>query len=442
MRIIVLGAGHVGLTVVDALYEDHELTVVDRDPGRLAALTNAFDVRTVEGNGASRRVLEEAGVRGADLLISSTAKDEVNLVAAMLVRRLSQTTRTLVRTTDVEHLAAWQEGVLEVDFMVSSELEAASAVIDAIAVPGARVADLFADGQVVVAEFDVEQRAHACALLNVPLSQAPLPPDSRVALIVRGRELLLPRGDAQMRIGDRVVVMASREAALEWSRQLAPHEPQVEDVIVLGATPVGLAIARKLLVHRYRVRIFEPDAELARHAAAELPDARVFHASVSDHELLREERVGSAQVAVAALGDDAQSLYAALTAGVSGVHTTIGVVDDPLSAAVFERAGVDVAINPRTATAQELIRFAHDPRTRQIALLDDDRFDVLDIVVRPESELIGRPLRELPRTGSTIGAIVRDGSVLFTHGDSELRAGDRVIVLIDQARATQVEAAL
>ncbi len=181
MRIIVLGAGHVGTTVVEALFDDHELTVVDRDPARLAALANLFDVRTVEGNGASRAALEEAGVAAADLLIASTSRDEVNLVAAMLVRRLSRRARTLVRTTDVEHLRAWREGVLDVDFMVSSELEAATAVFDAIAVPGARLADVFADGQVVIAEFDVTQQAAGCALLDLPLAQAPLPSDSRIA---------------------------------------------------------------------------------------------------------------------------------------------------------------------------------------------------------------------------------------------------------------------
>lgn len=442
MRIIVLGAGHVGLTVVEALFDDHELTVVDRDPARIATLANSFDVRTVEGNGASSSVLEEAGVRTADLLIASTSRDEVNLVAAMLVRRLSPQTRTLVRTSDVEHLKAWRDGVVDVDYMVSSELEAAAAVIDAIAVPGARVADVFADGQVVIAEFDVEQRAHACALLHVPLSQAPIPPDSRVALIVRGERLLLPRGEERIELGDRVVVMASPDAMREWSRQLAPDEPVVEDVVVFGATRLGVAIARKLLLHELRVRLIEPDAERARRAAAELSQARVFHAAPSDRTLLREERIGSSQVAIAALGDDADSLYAAVVARAAGVHTTIGVVDDPQSAHVFEQAGVDVAVNPRAATAQRLVLFAHDPRTRQVALMDDDRFDVLDIVVRPQSRLVGRPLRELPRTSSTIGAVVRDGTVVFPHGATHLQPGDRVIVLVDQTRTAEVEAAL
>ena len=176
--------------------------------------------------------------------------------------------------------------------------------------------------------------------------------------------------------------------------------------------------------------------------SGKLPRARVFHASPSDRSLLREERIGAAQVAVAALGDDARSLYAAVAGRTAGIHTTIAVVDDPTSLRIFEQAGVDVTVNPRAATAQQLVRFAHDPRTRQVAFLDDDRFDVLDITVRPDGELLGRPLRELPRTGSTIGAIVRDGSAIFPHGDSVLRPGDRAIVLVDPLRAAQVEAAL
>ena len=51
-----------------------------------------------------------------------------------------------------------------------------------------------------------------------------------------------------------------------------------------------------------------------------------------------------------------------------------------------------------------MVRFAHDPHTRQVAMLDEDRFEVLDIAVRPDSRLVGRPLAELPPTTSVIGA--------------------------------------
>ena len=75
------------------------------------------------------------------------------------------------------------------------------------------------------------------------------------------------------------------------------------------------------------------------------------------------------------------------------MRLTIALVHDEISVGVYERGGVDVAINPRQVTAEEMVRFAHDPRIRQIAMLDEDRFEVLDLTVRAESALVGKPFR-------------------------------------------------
>jgi trk system potassium uptake protein len=113
-----------------------------------------------------------------------------------------------------------------------------------------------------------------------------------------------------------------------------------------------------------------------------------------------------------------------------------------VSVEVYERGGVDVAINPRAVTAEEMVRFAHDPRIRQIAMLEGDRFEILDLTVRPESPLAGKRFRELPITGSQIGAVVRGGDPIFPHGSETLRAGDRVIIFVESARAAEVERVL
>jgi trk system potassium uptake protein TrkA len=99
-------------------------------------------------------------------------------------------------------------------------------------------------------------------------------------------------------------------------------------------------------------------------------------------------------------------------------------------------------VNPRLITAEEIVRFAHDPRTQQVAMLEGDRFEILDIHVRPESKLLGKPFRELPQTGALIGAIVREGRAVFPHGDDMLLPGDRVIVFTESKRVPIVEQAL
>jgi trk system potassium uptake protein TrkA len=441
MEIVVLGAGQVGTTIVEALHDDHDVTVVDLDAARLQALSYRYDVRTVRGNGATRRILQDAGVDRAALVIACTSRDEINLVAGTLAKKLSAA-QTIVRTSNPEYIEAWQERQIDVDFMVSSELETAYAVSRTIGVPAAKQTDVFAEGQVQIVEFDVPTGELAGDVVGLPLKEAKIPADSKVASIIRGEGMLVPRGDESILPGDRIVVIGSPDAARAWSRLMAAEEQSVDDVVIYGAGATGVAIAHVLLDQRIRVRLIEPMEERAREVAEELPRARVYCATGLDPDFIERERIGQARAAVFAMREDAKNLYAATLARVHGIGFTIGIVHEPISAEVFERAGIDVAVNPRSVTAEEIVRFAHDPRIRQLAMLEGDRFEILDITVRETSKLVRIPFKELPMTGSLIGAIVRDGTAIFPHGDDRLEPDDRAIIFTESSRVAEVEKAL
>jgi trk system potassium uptake protein TrkA len=441
MRIVVLGAGHVGRAVLDTLHEDHEITVIDVDADRLAALSDRFDVVTIEGDGTTKRVVLRATGNGCDLFIGCSQREEANLICAMLVKRLSGA-QTIIRTTSAAYLEAWRERHLEVDFMVSPELETANAISGILGLPAARHTDAFADGDVQIVEFDMPRDAPDNALLGRPLREAAIPADSKVAGLVRGDRMIVPRGDEMILPGDRVVVIGSPAAARAWCRVVGGTDEGVDDVVIFGAGRMGTTIARALLERDIRVRLVDAQRERAREVAEALPGARCFHAQAFDPEFLERERIGRATAAVFCLNDDARNLYGAILAKTHGVRLTIALVHDEISVDIYERGGVDVAINPRQVTAEEMVRFAHDPRIRQIAMLDADRFEVLDLTVRPESELVGKPFRQLPATGSLIGAVIRNGAVIFPRSSDVLRAGDRVIVFVESRRASIVEQAL
>ena len=465
MNIIVLGAGQVGMTIVEALHDEHDVTVIDVDAGRLQALSYRYDVRTVTGNGATRRILQDAGIGKAALMIACTSRDEINLVAAMLAKKLASA-QTIVRTSNPEYIEAWQERQIDVDFMVSSELETAHAVSRTIGVPAAKQTDVFADGQVQIVEFDVpgedaRERVSGIPLTEAaervaeravggvygevvgrPLREARIPSDSKVASIIRGERAIVPRGDQTIMPGDRVVVIGSPQAAKTWSRIMARGERAIDDVVVFGGGQTGLAIARVLLGQGIRVRVVEAREERAREVAEDLPEARVYWATGVDADFLERERIGQARAGIFAMREDAKNLYAATLARVHGIGFTIAVVHEPVSVEVFERAGIDVAVNPRSVTAEEIVRFAHDPRIRQLAMLEGDRFEILDITVREESKLVRTPFKQLPMTGSLIGAIVRDGTAIFPHGEDMLEPGDRAIIFTESRRVADVEKAL
>jgi trk/ktr system potassium uptake protein len=440
VNIFVIGAGQVGTTIVQALHDEHHVTVLDLDESRLTALASRYDVATVEGNGASRSVLSGAGIADADLLIACTSRDESNIVAAMISKAISPRTTTIVRTSNPEYLEVWREGQLDVDFIVSSETETAYAISRTIGVPSARQTDLFAEGQVQLVEFDVDERAST--LVGVPLRDAKLPEDSRVAAIIRGPAMRLPGGDDVIQSGDRIVVIGSPQAAQAWGELIAPGTGKVHDVVIYGAGRAGTAIARLLLEQGIGVRMIEASLERARIVAAELHGARVYHSTGLDPDFLERERVADAQVSIFAMRDDLKNHFAATLAKVHGARFTIAVVHEIESVEVFEQAGVDITVNPRQVTAEEIVRFAHDPRTQQVAMLEGDRFEVLDITTRADSEYVGLRFKDMPIRGALIGAIVRNGEAVFPRGDEILRPGDRAIIFTESSRVPQVEKAL
>ena len=369
-------------------------------------------------------------------------------MAATLVKKLSEA-QTIVRTSNPEYLEAWHERQIEVDFMVSSELETANAVSRTIGLPAAKQTDVFADGQVQIVEFDVPADASGPGspeaddeVIGLPLKEAQIPENSKVASIIRAERMLVPRGNESILPGDRIIVIGSPDAAREWGRIMAHGERLLDDVVIFGAGATGLAIARVLLDQRIRVRLVESKEERASEVAEELPEARVYCATGVDTDFLERERIGQASAGVFAMREDSKNLYAAMLAKVYGIGFTIGIVHEPVSTGVFERAGIDVAVNPRSVTAEEIVRFAHDPRIRQLAMLEGDRFEVLDITVRESSKLVRRPFKDLPITGSLIGAIVRDGDAIFPHGDDQLEPNNRAIIFTESSRVAEVERAL
>ena len=440
MKIIVLGAGHVGQTLVDSLYEEHELTVIDVDGARCARVAGRYDVKTVQGDATTRGILKNAGAEEADLLVACSSREEANLVSAMLFKRISRA-KTVIRTNSAELLEAWREGEIDIDFMVSPELETANAIAGIVGLPAARQTDVFADGRVQIVEFDVPAAASNDALIGRPLRSADVPPDSKLAGVIREGRMILPRGDDSIAAGDRIIVIASPESARTWSRMLAHGDESIGDIVIFGAGQMGTTIARVLLDRHLRVRLVESQAGRAHAAAEELPQARVFHADAFDPGFLERQRIEGA-AAVFAMNDDAKNLYGAVLTKLHGARLTITLVHDPAATEVYESGGVDVAINPREVTAEEMVRFAHDPRIQQIAMLEGHRFEVMDITVRAESKLANTAFKDLPATSSLIGAVIRDGSVIFPHGSDVLKPGDRAILFVESARAGIVERAL
>ena len=325
---------------------------------------------------------------------------------------------------------------------VSAENEIAQAVARAIGMPGALQTDLFADGRAEMVEFEV----HADAAENIVgrrIAELRVPDESVIASLIRADDVIIPGGGDIVQEGDRIVLIASPEASREWSVRLARRDlAAIREVVVVGGGTTGRTIARALCAQRLRVRIVDADQAVARICAEEISEADVFCADATDTAFLQRENIGHADAIICCTERDERDLLIALLAKSLGVRIAIAVVGDPDYVPIFERVGVDHALNQRLVVAEEIVRFTHDPRTRGFAMLENDRVEVLELEIRPESSLIGRPFRERPLEGAIVGAIVRGDRVIFPRGDDALQAGDSAIILAEAQRVAALEQAL
>jgi len=129
-------------------------------------------------------------------------------------------------------------------------------------------------------------------------------------------------------------------------------------------------------------------------------------------------------------------LLVSLLAERLGTDRTVAVIDTPAYVELFETVGIDVAINPRVVVAEEITQLTQSGVTENVALIETDKAEVIEIEVTEDSILANRTILEstadLP-DGVVIGAITRDREFVTPRGDTEIHPGDHVVVFVDAA---------
>jgi trk system potassium uptake protein TrkA len=433
MKVVVIGAGQVGQSIAQALQHDHDVVVIEREASRIEALRQ-HDVLAIEGNGASLKVLEEAGVDRADLVIACTDVDEVNIVACAGSKQLGAAF-TIARVHDPEYVETWERGLLGVDFMVCSELLTSEVMAHLIGVPAARDIHTFAEGKILMAELSVEEGS---PLLGRPIRTLGLPRDCKIASLIRDGQVIIPGGHDVILPGDLMVSIGTPEAIAILNLR-ASGQPIPQNVVILGGGRIGYRLALTLERRGLRPIVIEANPSRSRWLAEQLPRSRVFKSDGTDLEFLENERIGECEVGASVMDTDEKNLLSALLLKSLGVRKVIAGVADPNYIKIFERVGIDVAVSARKVIAEEIIRFTK----RGIAgmsILEGDRAEVLEMTVSPQSPLIGVPFKEADfPMGAIIGAIVRGGEVIIPHGQDALEAEDRVIVFSRKDVVPKVE---
>jgi trk system potassium uptake protein TrkA len=460
MNILILGAGRVGESVAESLAsEQNDITVIDVDPARLAALQDRLDLKGVAGNGIQPSVLRDAGIEDADLFIACAPMDETNLVACKVARHLFNVPTTIARIRSPEFqddsaLTTDRAG-FAVDEVICPEESVTRTIRKLIEYPEALQVLEFAEGLLSL----VAVRAVAGGpLVQHSLAEIPqLVPgaDMRIVAIYRqDKPIADVTGATRIEAGDEVFVLAATEQLRHVLGALRKMDRPVKRIMIAGGGKVGLRLARQLR-GEVQIKILETSRARCDYLATQLPsDVLILNGDSTDEELMGDENVQDMDLFLALTSDDEDNIMACLLAKRMGAKRVLALINRKAYADLVQGTTIDIALSPAHAVIGELLAYVRRGDVEAVHSLRRGAAEALEAVVRGDKgscRMAGRRIEEIPLPrGAQIGAIVRGlvssadeealalgdkrgdvrPEVIIAHHDTVIQPGDRVIVFM------------
>lgn len=448
MKVIVCGAGLVGSTIARQLAaEGNEVTMIDVSAERANKAAESYDLRAIVGHASHPDVLEQAGASDADMLIAVTFADEVNMVACEVAHALFNVPTKIARIRAQGYLRPewsdlFNEKHISIDFIISPEIEVARAIHRRILTPGAFDMIPFAGDRLRLVGIRLEED---CPVLNTPLRQLTgLFPDLALNIcgIIRHGAMLVPDADDHLEADDEIYICVLSAHLTRAMRIFGHEEREARRIVLAGGGNIGLFLAREIQESQPSVllKIIEANRERAEHIASTLKNAVVLHGDTLDQDIQQEAKVGAAETIIAMTNDDEVNILTSLLAKQAGAQRAITLVNNPAYDTLIGSLGIDVVVNPRSTTVSSILQHVRRGRIRAVHSLYDGAAEAIEAEAQQTSALVGKPLSELDLPdGLKIGAILRGDTVEIARGDSEIEAGDRVILFARRDAVKKVE---
>lgn len=216
MKIITIGSGKlVHFLAKQFASKGHQLTVIDPDTAEATALSRTLKATIILGKGSNPRVLKEAGVYEADVLISLTSRDQDNLIACQIAQKKYGVPRTIALVNDPENRDVFEKLGVSVAF---SATQAIASIIEQ-QTNFEEIKNLIpvAEGKINLTEITVSED---CSLMGKTLQELKLPEGTLIACILREGKVIVPKGHNTINSQDRLIVISQPEQHGELLRYL------------------------------------------------------------------------------------------------------------------------------------------------------------------------------------------------------------------------------
>lgn len=439
MKIIVLGAGKVGKTLIKHMSnEDHDIIVVDQNATKVEEVVNQFDVIGVVGNGGSYDILMEAGAQDANLIICVTASDELNILAGLMAKKMgTRHTIARVRNPDYSSQRDFMRNQLGFSMIVNPELEAASEIRRVLSFPSAVKVDTFSRGKVELAEFFVEDHSR---LNGVELSQLHKITKTNILVcaVSHNEDVIIPDGNYVIKPGDHLYIeLGTHRDLSRFCLDIGVITTRIKNVIIVGGGKIAYYLSKQLSTQGIKVKIIEKDKNRCQVLAEKLPYVTIIHGDGSDDELLNEEGIENTDAVLALTGLDEENIVLSLSAKSLYHKKTIAKVTRMNYAGLSDVLKVDSIVAPKKIVASQIIRYVrakmnkdNDSSVKTLYKIVDGEVEAIEFKVTEQFKYLHKTLNEMKiKEHVLVAAIIRENEVIVPKGNTTMELNDYVIIV-------------
>ncbi|EMG32019.1 Trk system potassium transporter TrkA [Streptococcus oralis] len=433
MKIVLVGGGKVGFALCRSLVaEKHDVVLIEQDEAVLDHIVSRFDIMGLLGNGADFAILEQAGVQECDIFIALTEHDEVNMISAVLAKKMGAK-ETIVRVRNPEYSNAYfkEKNILGFSLIVNPELLAARAISNIIDFPNALSVERFSGGRVNLMEFVVKDSSGLC---QMPIS------DFRkkfgniiVCAMERDHQLMIPSGDITIQDRDRIFVTGNRVDMMLFHNYFKSRA--VKSLLIVGAGKIAYYLLGILKDSRIDTKVIEINPERARLFSEKFPNLYIVQGDGTAKDILLEESAPNYDAVATLTGVDEENIITSMFLDRVGVHKNITKVNRTSLLEIIHAPDFSSIITPKIIAVDTIMHFIRGRVNAQYSDLQamhhlaNGQIETLQFQIKEANKMTAKPLSHLKlKKGVLIAAIIRKGKTIFPTGEDRLEVGDQLLV--------------
>ena len=401
MRIIVIGDGKVGRTIVEHIcQEGHEVVVIDTDPSSIEEVIENYDVMGIVGNGASYEILKSANASKADIVIAATSSDETNILACLIAKKIgAKSTIARVRNIEYSNQTHIFEKDLGITMTINPENEAAREILKIIHFPQALRIDSFANGKVDLIEVFISEDSPLIGKSLLEMYQQ-YQIKVLVCAVQRNDKVIIPSGNFIFEAKDKIHITANSQNTLrQFLNKCGLIESKIKDILIIGGSKVGVYLASELIKNKFSVKIIERDYQKCLELSQLLPKATIICGDGSDQKVLDEEGINHSDAVVALTGIDEENMVISMYAYQKEVKKVVAKINKPSLVGLFESIALASIVSPKDITSSRIVSYVRATNNKKgnnvitVYKLVNNKVEALEFKAKENTKILNVPFK-------------------------------------------------